>query len=91
MSLDKKQRLKLSAQAHSLKPVVLLGNKGLTEAVINEINLALTHHELMKVKVPALDKTVRIAIINEICQKTEAELVQILGQIATLYRKNKDK
>jgi RNA-binding protein len=91
MSLDKKQRLKLAAQAHSLKPVVLLGNKGLTDAVVNEINLALDHHELIKVKVPTLDKELRVAIIDEICHQTKAELVQVLGQIATLYRKNKDK
>ena len=55
MSLNKKQIQHLKGAAHSLKPVVLLGNNGLTEAVVAEIDYALNHHELIKVKIPMSD------------------------------------
>lgn len=87
MALSKKQILALKAQAHSLKPVVLLGGKGLTPAVINEINLALDHHELIKIRVPGEDRDERRAVITKICLETQAELIQVMGQVATLYRK----
>lgn len=91
MALDKKRVVALKAQAHSLKPVVLLGGKGLTPAVINEINIALDHHELMKIRVPGDDRDERRAIIAEICETTHAELIQVMGQIATIYRKKVEK
>jgi RNA-binding protein len=91
MPLNNKQIQSLKTRAHSLKPVILLGNKGLTDAVMNEIDLALAHHELIKVKIPTLDKELRVAIVNEIVSQTKAEQVQLLGQIVTLYRKSPDK
>jgi RNA-binding protein len=91
MALDKKQIAKFKAQAHSLKPVVLLGGKGLTPAVINEINAALDAHELIKVKITGDDRDARRAVIDEICAQTQAELVQVMGHVATLYRKNMEK
>ena len=56
MTLNKKQIQYLKGVAHSLKPIVLLGNNGLTEAVVAEIDYALNHHELIKVKIPTDDK-----------------------------------
>lgn len=89
LSSDQIQYLK--QLAHPLKPVVLLGAKGLTEAVQNEINVALEAHELIKVRVNAIDRKERDAMIAEICETQQALLVQQIGHLAVLYRKRKDK
>ena len=89
MKTSFKQELK--ARAHHLKPVVLLGAKGLTPAVTEETHLALQIHELIKVKINGADKTARLAIATELCQQLNAELVQLIGNTAILYRKNIDK
>lgn len=84
-------RQSLKAQAHHLKPVVLLGAKGLTEAVIAETNIALLAHELIKVKINGAEKEDRILMTNELCQQLTAELVQLIGNTAIIYRKNEEK
>jgi putative RNA-binding protein, YhbY family len=84
------EKKKLKAQAHPLNPVVMIGQAGLTPAVINEINLALDAHELIKVKIRA-ERDDRNVIREQICSETGAELVQSIGQIAVLYRKNPKK
>jgi RNA-binding protein len=89
--VDTSFRQSLKAQAHHLKPVVLLGAKGLTEAVIAETNIALLAHELIKVKINGAEKEDRILMANELCQQLEAELVQLIGSTAIIYRKNKEK
>lgn len=86
MSLTPKGRQVLKARAHALKPVVLIGNQGLTEAVLKEIDRALTDHELIKVRIAGNDKEARQAAYAEICTNTKAELVQTIGHIAVLYR-----
>ena len=91
MPITKELQRELKAQAHSLKPVVLLGQKGLTDNVISEINLALDAHELIKVKVAAEDKADRKTLVAEIVAKTSAELINIIGHIAILYRKKEKK
>lgn len=85
------QKRHLRGLAHPLKPVVLMGAKGLTDAVLAEIDLALEHHELIKVKVTAEDREAREATIAEIARRTHAALVQRLGHTATLYRRNAEK
>lgn len=89
MKTSFKQELK--ARAHHLKPVILLGAKGLTAAVTEETNLALQIHELIKVKINGAEKTDRLAIAKELCLQLSAELVQLIGNTAILYRKNIDK
>ena len=89
--MDVKQQQKLKAQAHSLKPVVLVGEKGLTENVILEIDLALASHQLIKVKASRLPKEEKQQIASEITQATKSELVQIIGNIIVLYRRNPNK
>lgn len=84
------EKKKLKAQAHPLNPVVIIGQAGLTAAVTKEINLALDTHELIKVRIRA-EKEERTAIREQICLDTQAELVQSIGQIAVLYRKNPKK
>ena len=84
--LSPQQIREYRAQAHSLKPVVLLGGKGLTDAVLAEIDNALNHHELIKVKIPA-EREERQHIARDIADKMQAELIQTIGQIAVFYRK----
>lgn len=82
------QRKKLRAQAHTLKPVVTIGQSGLTEAVIAELEIALDHHELIKVKIRSDDRDLRKQIGEQLCDQTKAELIQRIGQITVLYRRN---
>ena len=84
------QKKKLKAQAHALNPVVMIGQAGLTDAVIKEINVALDAHELIKIKIRA-EREDRAAISEQICAQTHAELVQSIGQIAVVYRLNPKK
>lgn len=86
--LTPKQKQFLKSQAHPLKPIVLIGGNGLTDAVNKEIDRALTDHELIKVRVHTDDRDLKREIINEICQANQAELVQIIGNIGVIYREN---
>lgn len=88
--MDTSFKQSLKAQAHHLKPTVLLGAKGLTEAVVAETDIALLAHELIKVKINGAEKKDRIAMANELCQQLKAELVQMIGTTAIIYRKNKE-
>ncbi len=91
MTLTNKQRQYLKGMAHSLKPVVLLGQHGLTEGVLAEIDLALNFHELIKVKVAAEDREVKTLIMDAIVRETAAIKVQSIGHILTLYRASEEK
>ncbi|MEI6543156.1 MAG: YhbY family RNA-binding protein [Methylococcales bacterium] len=84
---DKK---KLRAEAHALKPVVMIGQSGLTAAVLAELDIALNTHELLKVRIRA-ERDERKLIIEQICTEAGAELIQTIGQIAVIYRVNPNK
>lgn len=86
-SADKK---KLRAQAHNLKPVIMIGQSGLTAAVMAEIELALDSHELIKVRIRA-EREDRKQISDKICMDTGAALIQTIGQITVIYRVNPGK
>jgi len=86
-SADKK---KFRAQAHTLKPVIMIGQSGLTAAVLAETELALNTHELIKIRIRA-EKEDRKLITEKICTDTGAELIQNIGQIAVIYRLNPEK
>jgi RNA-binding protein len=90
-ALTNPQKRHLKALAHARKPVVIIGDSGVTPAVLHEILLALDHHELIKVRVNAEDRESRQATIGAICATTEAVLVQRVGHIATLFRRNPEK
>lgn len=81
----------LRGQAHDLRAMLQVGGKGITEALVAEIDLALEHHELIKVKVAAEDRDARDAMIADIAQRTGAALVQRIGHTAVLYRPGQDK
>ncbi|MFZ2314727.1 MAG: ribosome assembly RNA-binding protein YhbY [Gammaproteobacteria bacterium] len=90
MALTPKTRQELKAKAHKLKPVVMIGNKGLTEAVHKEIDIALHHHELIKIRIATTDRELKEALYSEICTTNKAEPVQLIGNTVVIYRKNKD-
>lgn len=86
MSLSNPQRRYLRGLAHSLHPVVLLGEKGLTVAVQKELEQALLIHELVKVRVNAPDRETRDAWASSMAQDAGAQVVQQIGHVLTLYR-----
>ena len=88
--MDTAYKQSLKAKAHHLKPVVLLGAKGLTPAVIEETNIALISHELIKVKINGAKKEDRQLIATELCAQLKAALVQLIGNTAIIYRKNEN-
>jgi RNA-binding protein len=90
MSLPEKTRRELRARGHTLKPVVSIGNAGLSEAVLRELELSIEHHELMKVRIGGAEREQRRQMIAAICEQLGAELVQAVGHIALIYRKRKE-
>ena len=68
--------------------MVLIGDKGLTDEVVNEVHRALTAHELIKVRAPGLDRDEREEAFQALCARTDAEAVQHIGKVFVLYRKN---
>ena len=89
--LDRQRIAELRQLAHKLKPVIQVGQKGLSDAVIKELDGALTYHELVKIKIAAGDREARSEIIQQAAKATAAEIVQSIGGTATLYRHNPDK
>ena len=89
MTLTDRQKKFLRSAAHDLKPIVTVGDKGITVTVTKELHGALEHHELIKIKVRAGDREVRNAAIAELAEKTSATLISRIGNIATLYRPRK--
>jgi RNA-binding protein len=88
MSLNSTQKRYLRSLAHALKPVIMVGNKGLTDAVRAEFSLALDHHELIKVKLTGDDRDARAALIADLAAGGDVQLVQTIGKIACFYRRN---
>jgi RNA-binding protein len=91
MNLTNKQKHFLKSQAHALKPVVMVGSNGLTEGVVAEIENAINHHELVKVKIAAEEREIKNLIAAAIIRETKAVQVQLIGSILTLYRPSEDK
>ena len=88
--LSKQEILALRARAHHLNPVVMVGQHGLTEAVIRETETALRAHELIKVRVLGDERDERLLIGEELCAATGAQLVQHIGKLLVLYRERVD-
>ena len=87
--LSEKQRRHLRGLAHDLKPLIRLGNAGLTDAVATETARALHDHELIKVKAPGGgDRETRDALFTDLAQRTASALVHRIGNVAVLYRPN---
>jgi RNA-binding protein len=88
MKLTTKQIAHLRGMAHSLSPVVMIGNNGLTENVLKEIELNLNAHELIKIQVAGDEKAARVEIYTEICAKSNAIAVHHIGKQLVIYRTN---
>lgn len=86
MSLSNADKKSFRAIGHNLKPIVIIAQNGLTENVNQELNRALTDHELIKVKIQVGDREVKQELISEMCNQLDAECVQTIGHVALLYR-----
>lgn len=91
MQLTDRQKKYLRRLGHELKPVVMLGDNGLTEAVLKEVEEALAQHELIKVRARVGTRGQRDAVMARICDKTRAQLILRIGHVALLFRRNADK
>ena len=88
MQLDNATVKRLKGIGHDLKPIVMIGNKGLTPSIAEEIDRALTDHELIKVKLPAGSKEERDVIGAELAAAANATLIHSIGRMALLLRQN---
>jgi RNA-binding protein len=86
LTLSARERAHLKSRAHALEPVVHIGHGGLTDAVIAEIDRALTNHELIKVRAGSHDRDARDEIAETICARTGAANVQQVGKVLVLWR-----
>ena len=86
MTLTGKQKNYLRGIAHNINPVVMIGGKGLTDAVMNEIEIALNQHELIKIKLPSNSKAEKVALLAQITGKSKSDPVQIIGRVGVIYR-----
>jgi RNA-binding protein len=85
-TLTNRERAHLKARAHALEPVVQTGTAGITDAVVKEVDRALTAHELMKVRIGTDDRETRVALGDELCARTGATAVHRVGKILILWR-----
>jgi putative YhbY family RNA-binding protein len=86
VTLTARERAHLKGRAHALEPAVQVGQGGLSDAVLIELDRALTAHQLIKVKIGDADRGVRRAIADDICARTGAANVQQVGKIMVLWR-----
>ncbi len=91
MQLTEPQKKFLRREAHALKPIVAVGDKGITQALLDEVEGAINHHELIKVRVRATDHEQRDAAIEAIITASRAALVSRIGNVAAIYRPRKKK
>ncbi len=89
MSLSPEQRREYRAIAHNLKPVIIVGEKGLSEGLQEELERALNDHELIKIKVASQDREARQEAIQALCESSGAQLIQTIGKIAVILRRAK--
>jgi len=90
MPLKASQKRYLRGLAHDIKPVIMVGNKGVSAAVIAEFSIALDQHELVKVRLAGDDRAERAEQVSKLAADTQAELVQTIGKVASFYRRNSD-
>jgi RNA-binding protein len=89
MALSEKQKKHLRRLAHPMHPIVMLGNAGLTDGVVNELERALTDHELVKVGARVGDRGARDEALSTLAARTASELVQRIGNVGVFYRRSK--
>ena len=91
MEMNTKQIKHLKSLGHKLNPIVTVGQHGMKESINNELEIALDYHQLVKLKVNLGDRDARDELVQQIVETHKALLVQRIGNVALLYRQNKDK
>lgn len=91
MTPNKKQLRHLKSLCHALNPVIRVGQKGITDSLVAEFEIALAHHELIKIKVGLGDREERKKAISKLAADHDAFIVQQIGQIAVLFKRNHEK
>ena len=90
MKLTNNQKKYLRSLAHELKPFVMIGQQGLSESVLAEINSTLLKHELIKIKLRVENHNVKQEIVEKIIEFSNAKLVQVIGGVLVIYRPFED-
>ena len=88
MNLNEHQKKFLRGLGHQLKPLIMVGEAGLSASLLAEFETTLAHHELIKVRVRVGDRDERDAVIEKLCNDSSAQLIQRIGNVALLYRPN---
>ncbi len=88
MKLTERQRKHLRGLGHKLKPVVYVGQSGVSDTLFKELEQSLAHHELLKVSVRGADRAARDSTIANLVDRSGAQLVQTVGNMALLYRRH---
>ncbi len=88
MNLNEHQKKFLRGRGHQLKPLIMVGDAGLSDSVLAEYESTLDHHELIKVRVRVGDRDARDEIIKNLCDVSSAQLIQRVGNVALLFRQN---
>jgi RNA-binding protein len=91
MELTTKQKAKLKAIGQTLKVIVQVGDKGVTVSVVNSLIEALEAHELIKISIQHPQRDIRKEMIAELAEKAEAQIVNIIGKTALLFKENSQK
>jgi RNA-binding protein len=89
MTLSERQKKHLRRLGHDLRPIVLVGQRGLAAGVVEELRLALEHHELVKLRARVGDRESRDAIFAELARLTESEFVYRIGNVGLYYKQNR--
>jgi RNA-binding protein len=89
MMLTERQKKHLRRLGHDLHPLVLVGQRGLNAGVVEELKLALEHHELVKLRARAGDRDARDALLAELARLTDSEFVYRIGNVGLFYKKNR--
>ncbi len=90
MNLSESQKKYLRGLGHQLKPVVTVGDTGLSNSLMQEFDSTISHHELIKVRIRAASRDSRDALIDELCRQGSGNLIQRVGNVALIYRPNPD-
>ena len=88
MPLTQEQKKQFKSIGHHLKPVLIVADNGLTEGVLAELERALHDHELIKVQLRITEREDRLQAIDALCKAAHAEVAQVIGKMALIYRKN---
>jgi len=86
MKLTNNQKKHLRSLAHDLRPIVMVGQHGLSDAVLAELESTMTKHELLKIKVRASDRVEKQEIVDKILSFSKAALVHVIGGVLVIYR-----